>query len=81
YESFKQGNIEESERYQQQLQPLRDTFSLGSLPAPLKKAAELAGIAVGPPKSPIAELSGEPLLKVKKMLEGYGIEVKMAKEQ
>ncbi|MDI5788360.1 dihydrodipicolinate synthase family protein [Bacillus licheniformis] len=26
YESFKQGNIEESEHYQQQLQPLRDTF-------------------------------------------------------
>ncbi|MCY7914199.1 dihydrodipicolinate synthase family protein, partial [Bacillus haynesii] len=81
YESFKQGNIEESEHYQQQLQPLRDTFSLGSLPAPLKKAAELAGIDVGPPKRPIAELSGEPLQKVKKMLEGYGIEAKLTKEQ
>ena len=45
------------------------------------EAAELAGIDVGPPKRPIAELSGEPLLKVKKMLEGYGIEAKLAKEQ
>lgn len=80
YESFQQGNLDQSEQCQQQLQPLRATFTLGTLPAPLKKAAELSGIPVGPPKSPVKALSGEALKAVMNMMENYRIQAKAAKE-
>jgi len=37
----------------------------------LKKAVELKGIPVGPPRLPVSELSGEALEKVRKMVEFY----------
>ncbi|WP_342489610.1 4-hydroxy-tetrahydrodipicolinate synthase [Bacillus sp. FSL M8-0049] len=80
YESFRKGKLDESEHFQKQLQPLRATFGLGTLPAPLKKAAELYGIPVGPPKSPVKELSGEALEAVAKMVEDYRKQGKAAKE-
>lgn len=81
YESFQQGELDQSEQFQQQLQPLRATFTLGTLPAPLKKAAELSGLPVGPPKSPVKELSGEALEAVTHMIENYRTQAKSAKEQ
>ncbi|MEH7650103.1 4-hydroxy-tetrahydrodipicolinate synthase [Bacillus safensis] len=80
YESFQKGKLAESEYFQKQLQPLRATFGLGTLPAPLKKAAELYGIPVGPPKSPVKELSDEALEAVVQMVENYRKQVKAAKE-
>ncbi|MFL0436764.1 4-hydroxy-tetrahydrodipicolinate synthase [Bacillus pumilus] len=80
YESFQKGEFNQSEHLQQQLQPLRATFSLGTLPAPLKKAAELSGIPVGPPKSPVKELSGEALETVAQMVENYRLQVNSVKE-
>ncbi|UQZ94252.1 4-hydroxy-tetrahydrodipicolinate synthase [Bacillus safensis] len=80
YKSFQKGKLDESEHFQKQLQPLRATFGLGTLPAPLKKAAELYGIPVGPPKSPVKELSGEALEAVAQTVEHYRKQGKAAKE-
>jgi 4-hydroxy-tetrahydrodipicolinate synthase len=71
YNSWLEGNVEEAQKAQEKLQPLRDTFKYGTLPAPLKKAVELYGIPVGPPKLPVSELSGDALEKVKEMVAGY----------
>ena len=71
YNNWLEGNIEEAQKAQEDLQPLRDTFPLGSIPSALKKAVELNGIPVGAPRLPISELSGEALEKVKKMVEFY----------
>lgn len=54
-----------------ELQPLRDTFRLGTIPAALKKAVELYSIPVGPPKAPVKELTGPALLEVEKMVASY----------
>ncbi|MFP3121579.1 4-hydroxy-tetrahydrodipicolinate synthase [Ectobacillus funiculus] len=71
YNNWLEGNVEEAQKAQEKLQPLRDTFKYGTLPSPLKKAVELYGIPVGPPKSPVSELSGDALEKVKEMVSGY----------
>ncbi|OOM78875.1 4-hydroxy-tetrahydrodipicolinate synthase [Clostridium sp. BL-8] len=71
YNNWLNGSIEEAQKAQEALQPLRDTFSLSSIPASLKKAVELSGIPVGAPRLPIAELSGEALEKVKAMVQYY----------
>lgn len=71
YNNWLNGNIDEAQKAQEDLQPLRDTFPLGSIPSALKKAVELKGIPVGPPRLPVSELSGEALEKVRKMVEFY----------
>ena len=71
YNNWLNGNIDEAQKAQEALQPLRDTFPLSSIPASLKKAVELSGIPVGAPRLPIAELSGEALEKVKAMVQYY----------
>ncbi|MGE7717702.1 4-hydroxy-tetrahydrodipicolinate synthase [Priestia megaterium] len=71
YSNWLNGNNEGAEEAQEKLKPLRDTFQYGTLPAALKKAVEIYGIPVGPPKLPVSELSGEGLEKVKLMVEGY----------
>ncbi|MDC7722518.1 4-hydroxy-tetrahydrodipicolinate synthase [Priestia megaterium] len=71
YTNWLKGFNKEAEEAQKKLQPLRDTFQYGTLPSALKKAVELYGIPVGPPKLPVSELSGEGLEKVKEMVAGY----------
>lgn len=71
YNEWKKGNREQAEDAQNALQPLRDTFALGSIPAPLKKATELFGIPVGPPRSPIKPVSKESEEKIKQMVQSY----------
>ncbi|MCM8711695.1 4-hydroxy-tetrahydrodipicolinate synthase [Clostridium sp. SYSU_GA19001] len=71
YNNWREGNIEEAQKAQEKLQPLRDTFALGAIPSALKKAVEFNGIPVGPPRFPISELSGEAALKVRKMVDFY----------
>ncbi|GAA4864927.1 4-hydroxy-tetrahydrodipicolinate synthase [Paenibacillus vulneris] len=71
YNHWQNGNIEEAQKAQEALQPLRDTFALGTLPSVLKKAVELSGIPVGPPKSPVSVVSGEALKKVQAMVDSY----------
>ena len=71
YDYFKNDELDKAEEAQQALQPLRDTFALGSIPAPLKKATELFGIPVGPPRSPIKPVNEEAMTKIKKMVQSY----------
>jgi 4-hydroxy-tetrahydrodipicolinate synthase len=71
YNNWSQGNVDKAEEAQQKLQPLRDTFQYGTLPAALKKAVELSGLPVGPPKFPVQPISGMELAHIQKMVEGY----------
>ncbi|MEH7483280.1 4-hydroxy-tetrahydrodipicolinate synthase [Neobacillus drentensis] len=71
YNNWLEGNLEAAQENQQKLQPLRDAFKYGTLPSVLKKAVELYSIPVGPPKMPVAEISGDALDKVAEMVEIY----------
>jgi 4-hydroxy-tetrahydrodipicolinate synthase len=71
YNNWFQGNVDKAEEAQQKLQPLRDTFQYGTLPAALKKAVELSGLPVGPPKFPVQPISGMELAHIRKIVEGY----------
>ncbi|MGM0924164.1 MAG: 4-hydroxy-tetrahydrodipicolinate synthase [Bacillota bacterium] len=71
YNYWNEGNIEQAEKEQEKLQPLRDTFAYGTIPSSLKKATELFGIPVGPPKLPVKEVKGEALEKIKQMVDSY----------
>ncbi|MCZ0106960.1 4-hydroxy-tetrahydrodipicolinate synthase [Bacillus licheniformis] len=71
YHHWAEGETEKAEAAQMELQPLRDTFRLGTIPAALKKAVELYSIPVGPPKAPVKELTGPALLEVEKMVASY----------
>lgn len=66
YHHWSEGETEKAEAAQMELQPLRDTFRLGTIPSALKKAVGLYSIPVGPPKAPVQELAGSALLEVEK---------------
>lgn len=71
YENWINGNLEEAQKAQDKLEPLRNSFKYGTLPSVLKKTVELLGTPVGPPKLPVSELSGEALKKVQEMIKLY----------
>lgn len=71
YDHWRAGNLDEAQKAQELLQPLRDSFQYGTLPSVLKKAMELYGIPVGPPRLPVAEVTGEALKKVEDMIAFY----------
>lgn len=71
FNEWQEGRIEKAEEAQRALQSLRDTFSLGSIPAPLKKATELFGIPVGPPRRPIQPVNEEAITQIKQMVLSY----------
>jgi len=71
YNNWLCGNIEEAKKAQERLELLRETFKYGTLPSPLKKAVELYGIPVGPPKLPVSELSGDIVRKIEDIVKFY----------
>ncbi|MFT0801429.1 4-hydroxy-tetrahydrodipicolinate synthase [Bacillus swezeyi] len=71
YQYWLDGETEKAKAAQRELQPLRDTFGLATIPAALKKAVELYGVPVGPPKAPAGELTGDALREVEKMVAYY----------
>lgn len=71
YTHWKNGRMKEAEEAQQSLQPLRETFSLSTIPASLKKAVELFGIPVGPPRNPAQEVNKETAKAIEKMVKSY----------
>ncbi|WP_212930055.1 4-hydroxy-tetrahydrodipicolinate synthase [Shouchella clausii] len=71
---FKNGQLEEAEKAQAQLQPLRDTFSLSTIPASLKKVVELSGIPVGPPRRPVQPVDSNALREIEAMIRTYRAE-------
>lgn len=76
FNHWENGRLKEAEEAQQSLQPLRETFSLSTIPASLKKAVELFGIPVGPPRNPTQEVNEETAKKIKKMVESYQTSIK-----
>ncbi|PAD19675.1 4-hydroxy-tetrahydrodipicolinate synthase [Terribacillus saccharophilus] len=73
YHGFQDNDEQQAEEAQSSLQPLRDTFGLGAIPSSLKKAVELVGIPVGPPRLPVTEANGEVLQQIKNMMQEYNI--------
>lgn len=71
YENWSKGDIPAAEEAQEKLGPLRNLFQYGTIPSVLKKAVELTGIPVGPPKLPVIELTGEIVEEVKEVVKSY----------
>ncbi|MFL5244245.1 MAG: 4-hydroxy-tetrahydrodipicolinate synthase [Gemmataceae bacterium] len=73
YEEFVRGNLEESKAAQLKLNPLRLAFTLGTQPGGVKAALTLLGKSIGPSRGPIASLSVEKQIKLKKVLQDMGL--------
>jgi len=73
YNNWLAGDMDAAQKAQEALHPLRDSFKYGTLPSVLKKAVELYGIPVGPPKLPVSELSGDALKAVEGMVDSYKV--------
>ena len=58
---------------QADLEALRDVLHLGTVPTMIKRAIELSGIPVGPARFPAGESTPEKDVKVREMLDHYGI--------
>lgn len=69
YENWKSGNLEEAERCQEAVAPLRSCFAFGNNNTVIKKAVELLGYPVGPCRAPFNYLSDEGLSALKAALE------------
>lgn len=55
--AFNEGDLEEAKRLEAQLAPLIKALFLETNPIPVKKAAELVGLAAGHLRLPLAPLS------------------------
>jgi 4-hydroxy-tetrahydrodipicolinate synthase len=56
YEAFMEGDLDRAKRAQEQLNPVRLAFGLGSFPAVIKEALELMGLPVGPARLPVGPM-------------------------
>ena len=57
YQAYCDGDMAGARAAQMALIQLRRCFSLGTVPAPMKRAAELLGLPVGPTAAPVSPLS------------------------
>ncbi|HCU35388.1 MAG TPA: 4-hydroxy-tetrahydrodipicolinate synthase [Armatimonadetes bacterium] len=57
YQAYRDGDMAAARAAQMALIPLRRCFSLGTVPAPMKRAAELLGLPVGPTAAPVSPLA------------------------
>ena len=72
HNALKANNTEEANKLQGDIDVLRATLPLGTVPSVMKRAVELANIApVGPARKPVNELSLETDKKIKEMLKYY----------
>jgi 4-hydroxy-tetrahydrodipicolinate synthase len=71
YEHWKNGNIEEAREAQEKLRSIRDASSMASTPAVFKKAMELLGHPVGPPRDPVEPVTQEVEEKLKEIMKAY----------
>lgn len=69
YENWAAGNLEEAERCQEAVAPLRSCFAYGNNNTVIKKAVELLGYPVGPARAPFNYLSDEGIEALKATLE------------
>lgn len=74
YKALKSNDTEVANKLQSDIDVLRATLPLGTVPSVMKRAVELANIApVGPARKPVNELSLETDEKIKEMLKYYKI--------
>lgn len=71
YNYWEQGDLEKAQEAQNKLTAIRSASSMGTTPSVFKKAVELLGIPVGPPRSPVTELSEEKTKELGLILELY----------
>ncbi|TCP23761.1 4-hydroxy-tetrahydrodipicolinate synthase [Scopulibacillus darangshiensis] len=71
YDNWKKGNLEEAKLSQNKLRAIRNASKMGTTPSVFKKAVELLGIPVGPPRSPVMELSEEATNRLRDVLQLY----------
>lgn len=71
YDSFLAGDLQKASQCQEALKPLRECFALGSVPAPTKAAARWIGLAVGPTRMPVGELTKENQAKLEQVMEEH----------
>jgi 4-hydroxy-tetrahydrodipicolinate synthase len=73
YNAFQRGDVTASQAAQLKLHPVRLALGYGSQPSGVKSALELLGLGIGPCRSPIARLTKENQLKMRKALESAGL--------
>lgn len=71
YEAFKKGNLARARELHFKLEPLFKGLFIETNPIPVKKAVELRGMAAGPVRLPLDDLSNENTQKLKKILDDY----------
>lgn len=71
YENWKHGDFEKAKRAQQKLRAIRNASKMATTPSVFKKAVELLGIPVGPPRFPVSELSESSTQVLKEVLKTY----------
>lgn len=70
-----QGNIEKAREIHGRLFPVIKALFIETNPIPVKKAMELMGMAAGKPRLPLVEMTAENVVKLKKALSIFGIEL------
>ena len=58
YRAFRAGNMEEAQRLQRLVDPLRQSFALHTFPAVVKEAMEMIGLHAGPCRRPVGPMPG-----------------------
>jgi 4-hydroxy-tetrahydrodipicolinate synthase len=69
YEAYRAGNLEEAERLQKLVEPLRQAFSLATFPSVVKEAMNMAGIWAGQCRKPVGTMPAEARVKLAGVLE------------
>ena len=71
YKHWQKGERQKAEEAQQSLEELRRVLKLGSIPAVLKKAMEIAEISVGAARYPVLEPKGEVVEEISSVVTAY----------
>ena len=71
YEKWKIGQIDEAEKAQNLLRPIRHAFQLGTLPSALKAAMNMLGLPAGPSRLPVGGLGENQQREIQAMIRQY----------
>jgi 4-hydroxy-tetrahydrodipicolinate synthase len=71
YEAFRKGNYQRARDLHFELEPLFKGLFIETNPIPVKKAVELRGMAAGPVRLPLDDLSEENTQKLREILKRY----------
>ncbi|GAK09846.1 4-hydroxy-tetrahydrodipicolinate synthase [Geomicrobium sp. JCM 19038] len=71
YQHYQNGNIEGANKAQEQLGPIRHMMQKASIPSVNKKAMELLGLPIGPPRLPTKEISPALVTELQDMLKQH----------